>query len=606
VYVWNQWVFQHELLDHGRLPFFTDSIFSLTSPANLSLHNYTTFQDLLALPLMRYLGVVTTFNVVYLLMVILTAYATFLLAKHVTGRVAESWLAGLAFAWSPILVTRGMGHFSLVAAAPLAIFLLVLLKADGHERFRDAVALGAVMWLAASTDVYYAVYCLMMGAVFLVARVVSIHRSPRSGRAVAIRWGLDVLLLCVAGLTAAIAISGGWAFTLAGRAVSMRGFYTPIFVLTVLGLLRLAWGLRASAAEMTRIDAWRITRYVITAGVVATILLSPVLYAVGLRIAGGEFVSPQIFWRSSPGGVDLLSLVLPNPNHPFAPFAVILWLMSLPAGYLESVASIPIVLIATTAFAWWTGWRPSKWWMGITITFGALALGPFIHIAGVNTYVPGPWALVRFVPIVGLARSPSRFAVVMTLAVVILFAAALASIGRRYPTQRRVILTSIGVLMLVELLPAPMTLYSASIPSFYERIAATPGEIRILELPTGVRDGTASVGNFTARSQFFQTTHGKSLIGGYLSRVSRSRFSAVRANDLYDALIVLSEGGRLSSEREAALIERGPAFIRDARVAFVIIDAEHAPPSLQSFARRAFQLYLVEAEGPLQLHRPLD
>jgi hypothetical protein len=27
VYVWNQWVFQHEVLDHRSLPYFTDTIF---------------------------------------------------------------------------------------------------------------------------------------------------------------------------------------------------------------------------------------------------------------------------------------------------------------------------------------------------------------------------------------------------------------------------------------------------------------------------------------------------------------------------------------------------------------------------------------------------
>ena len=41
------------------------------------------------------LGTVATFNVVYLLMTVLTAYCTFLLARHVTGRSAEAWLAGL-------------------------------------------------------------------------------------------------------------------------------------------------------------------------------------------------------------------------------------------------------------------------------------------------------------------------------------------------------------------------------------------------------------------------------------------------------------------------------------------------------------------------------
>ena len=58
VYVWNQWVFHHEVLKEGNFPYFTSRIFSLTGPANLSLHNYTAFQDLLALPLLGWLGVV--------------------------------------------------------------------------------------------------------------------------------------------------------------------------------------------------------------------------------------------------------------------------------------------------------------------------------------------------------------------------------------------------------------------------------------------------------------------------------------------------------------------------------------------------------------------
>jgi hypothetical protein len=93
VYVWNQWVFRHEVLN-DRLPLFTREIFSLTRPANLSLHNYTIFQDLLALPLLGRLGVVTTFNVVYLLMIVITGYAAFRLAVHVTRRPwSHGWQA---------------------------------------------------------------------------------------------------------------------------------------------------------------------------------------------------------------------------------------------------------------------------------------------------------------------------------------------------------------------------------------------------------------------------------------------------------------------------------------------------------------------------------
>ena len=346
MYVWNQWVFGHEILVHRRLPYFTNLIFSLSADdANLSLHNYTAFQNVLAMPLTPLLGVVATFNVVFLSMSVLTAYATFLLARHVTARSAESWLAGLLFAWSPVLVTRGMGHFSLVAAAPLAIFLLVLMKADGHERFRDAVALGAIVAWAASAEAYYGVYCLLIGGMFLVARVLAIESSPRSGRAAAAKWALNVMLFCVAGLVAAIAASGGGTLRVMGIAVSVRSLYTPMLVLTVLATIRALWRVRARLKPTANVDAWHLARLTVATGLVATLLLSPVLYAVGVRIANAEFDIDEPYWRSSPDGVDLVALVLPNPNHPLAPARIVEWLTSRPSGYIENVASVPIAVV---------------------------------------------------------------------------------------------------------------------------------------------------------------------------------------------------------------------------------------------------------------------
>lgn len=604
VYVWNQWVFRHEILVHRQLPFFTNSIFSMTPEANLSLHNYTAFQNLLALPLLGVLGVVATFNLIFLLMVVLTAYSTFLLARHVTGRFSESWLAGLMFAWSPLLVTRGMGHFSLVAAAPLAIFLLVLMKADGHERFRDAVALGAVVAWAATCDAYYAVFCLLIGAVFLVARVVAIHNSRQSGRARAARWAVDVLLLCAAGLVGAIAITGGWTSSIFGVPISAKGLYTPVLIMSVLAFLRLGWHLRASPRPGAEVDAKRLVFLTVAAGVVAAVILSPVLYAVGERLTAGELKSPGVLWRSSPGGVDLFALVLPNPNHPLTPQVIADWLATFQGGYLEAVVSIPFVALITMVVAWRRGWRASRWWTALAIAFGALALGPFVHVGGLNTYVPGPWALLRFVPVLGLTRMPSRFSVVLMLAVAVLFAAALEWLGRTYPHRRRLILVTVGILLLAELLPAPLTLHSAAVPRFYERVAAAPGDVRVLELPTGIRDGTSSIGNFIARSQYFQTMHEKPLIGGYLSRVGGRSIADVRRIDMLDALIVLSEGGTLSPEREAALISGGPAFIREANLGFVIVDRLRSPTALIDFAKRALHLSYVDRDGVFELYQP--
>jgi hypothetical protein len=604
VYVWNQWVFRHELIDQHSLPLFTREIFSLTRPANLSLHNYTIFQDLVALPLLQGFDVITTFNIVYLLMIVLTGYAAFHLAWHLTGRPVESWLAGALFSWSPWLVTRGIGHFSLVAAAPLPVFALLLVRLEERGRLRDALALGATVCWAATTDPYYAVYCVMIACLFLGIQTVHITRDATQ-RSAAPR-ALDALIACAAGFAASLVIGGGWQVTVLGRHVTAHGLYTPMLLLTVLALLRLAWPYRHAALSIDRVELLRFARAASVAGVVSAMMLSPVLYAVGIRIRDNGFESSRILWRSSPPGVDLLSFFLPNPNHVFAPEAVRAWLTPRADLYLENVASLPFAALIAVVAAVRAGWRPTRFWVALTVTFALLALGPFIHLAGVNTDIPGPWALARYLPLVRLARTPARLAIVAMLGLSMLFGGALCYMGDRWPHRRRLLLSVVAAVMFFELLPAPRPLYSASVPRFYARVAEQPGDVRMLELPVGVRDGTSSVGNFTARSQFFQTVHGKPLIGGYLSRVSRRRIEEIRQDPMLDALITLSEGGTLGAERQRKLIDHGPEFIRETRIGFVVIDGTRSSPQLREFAERALRLRRVDGEGAYDLYTPIS
>jgi hypothetical protein len=280
------------------------------------------------------------------------------------------------------------------------------------------------------------------------------------------------------------------------------------------------------------------------------------------------------------------------------------WLNSWPTRHVEGLVSVPLVAIVTLCVAWRAGWVPSRWWAGLTALFGLLALGPFIHIAGMNTYVPGPWAFLRYVPILGLTRSPSRFSVVLMLGIAILFATALVALTRRYPSRRRLIVATVGALLLFELMPAPRPIYSATIPRIYQHVKDAPGDVRLLELPVGARDGTSSVGNFTARSQFYQTFHEKPLVGGYLSRVSRRRIDAMRSNQMVDALIVLSEGGQISDELKATLVDLGPAWIERSKIGFVVIDRPRTSQALSDFAIGAMQLERVDTDGDLELYRP--
>jgi hypothetical protein len=203
-----------------------------------------------------------------------------------------------------------------------------------------------------------------------------------------VRWALDVLILSMGGFIAALVVSGGWQFSIMGRPLPIHSLYTPMMVLTMLVAIRVAWELRTSLLRRAIVAVHSLLS---RGRRRATFLLSPVLYATAIRIrTWGEFDPAKIFWRSSPGGVDVLALFLPNPNHPFAPAAVVDWLNSLPTKYIEGLVSGAARRHRHAVRRLARRMDPSRWWTGLTVLFGLLALGPFIHIAGVNTYVPGP------------------------------------------------------------------------------------------------------------------------------------------------------------------------------------------------------------------------
>jgi hypothetical protein len=624
VYVWNLWVFGHEI-SQGRLPFYTSSILNAApalGPVNLSLHNYTTFANVLALPLTPRIGIVAAFNVIYILNIALAGFAMYLLARELVGRHAESWLAGALFTASPMLIARGTAHFSLVAAAPLPLFVLFLSRAIRHQRPRDAMFAGLIVAWAAFCDAYYAVYCLLLAVFMLAAHTLQVRRPAGEAppRRIKLVRFVDVLIVVVGGFIAGMTIRGGGTMialgSMIGIRLSMRTLYTPMLIVSCLVLLRVVLALRPRVHfSGTLIPSGPVLKAA-AVGILAMLLpLSPVLYAFGERLAFDKGLSAPVYWRSSPPGVDLLAFVLPNPNHPLWGQPVqdlIVRLSQRPDGFPEYTASIPYVAIGLFVLAWWRfGWRPVPLVVIFPITFGLLALGPFIQIAGMNTHVPTPWAFLRYVPIVGMARSPSRFAVIVIMGLCTLFALALVHVinktsdGR--PGRRRMVLAATAALLFFELSPAPRTLYSAAIPAIYKTIADDPSpSVRVLGLPLGVRDGASSIGDYSAQSQFFQTAHGKGILGGYVSRVSERRKHRLQRIPMYDALMTLSEGKPLSlaqEQRAEATIDR---FITRTRVKYVVVDLTRTSPALLEFAIRTLGLIKIEeSDGrALYLARP--
>ena len=143
-------------VEHGHLPLSTDHLFSYTGGLDFALHNYTPLAGLVGVPLMDWLGIVGTFNVILISAMALSGLGVFLLARRLGLAPCVAWSAGALFIASPVLTARGSEHFSLITAAPLPLFIWALLRALDTKRFRDAAPcrracrdrhlLGRVLW----------------------------------------------------------------------------------------------------------------------------------------------------------------------------------------------------------------------------------------------------------------------------------------------------------------------------------------------------------------------------------------------------------------------------------------------------------------------------
>jgi hypothetical protein len=609
VYIWNLWIFRHELVEHGRIPLSTDHVFAYTDGADFSLHNYTPLADALGVPLIGVMGLVGAFNLLLLAKVVLTALAMFLLCRRLGVSRTSAWIAGALFVASPVMVARQTTHVSLVAAAALPLFLWALARAIDSGRRRDGALVGAVVATATYSDAYYGVYCALMGLAVLAGRFLLVRFDDRAAiRTPAIR-AVDALSAVVAGLVIWRLATGATAIDFGPARISIATLYNPLLALMLLGLLRawLTWRPRVTLqSARSAVEIRRLVAGGVVACATCLVLLLPLLVGIALRFQTGRLPETVTLWRSSPRGVDLLAYLVPNPNHPFVGrWTHALFLPDQSDAFPEFVAAFPYVALVIIGVAAARRALP-VFWVAFTLGFVALSLGPFVHVGGHNTYVAGPWALLRYVPIVDMARSPARFVILATLGGSVLCAFALDWCRRAVPWRHAIVVVFV-IAAAVELLPAPRPLYSAEIPALYGLVARAAGpSTRVLELPTGVRDGTSSIGDFNASSMYFQTRHGRPLIGGYLSRVSETRKRANLRLPMLRALIALSQPGFATPP---AWLEEGRAasrrFLSRSCVGFVVVDKRRATADLRSFAVDALHLERVSEDESYELLVPI-
>jgi hypothetical protein len=602
VYVWNLWVFRHELVAHPSFPFFTNEILSLSPSLPLTLQNYTTFANLLAFPALPFTGIVATLNLLTLVNLVLAGYAMFVYALRRMQDAAAAVIAGLLFGFSPFMTARAAEHFSLIQAAPLPVFGLLMLRLAQQPTLRLSILAGVVVAWAFLCDPYYAVYCLYILAFMVAYSVVNIDFRPEPLRREWWTTLLDIAILSVLGLVIGILVSGGGRVQVLGVRISMFRLYTPVLVLTVLVGIR-AWILLHPHLRLV-LPAWRPSAMVAAPAAVALIVvLAPVLVPMFAAAADGFPGPGPVLWRSSSPGLDAAAYFMPNPFNPWIGSWCAAWYQARSNGFAENVVSVPWVALGVMAAATLVARRwAHAGWVAFTAAFALMSLGPFIVVGGMMTHIPGPWALLRYLPVLGAARMPTRLSILVFLGLSMLVAMAVHALRRQVPWPKT-ITAAIGLMLVVEMAPGQRTMYSAAIPAIHRTIKADPRLVRVTNLPFGLRDGLSSVGNTSAVYQYHQTAHEKPLVGGYVSRLPRGAADRYKRFPVTSALIDLSEGRSLTPERRASVLEAAHNRPFRLRIGWVVVDTRSASPELEQFAIEAFDLTYVERDGPWKLYR---
>jgi len=601
-FLWNVW-WMRRALDTPGLSFFESDRLFAPFGFDLTLHTHAALPSLVSAAIAGS-GLMTAENVVLLVSLALNGWLAYLLAWDRTADRGASLAAGVIFGGSPYLFTHLLGHFNLIAAWGLPLFLLCLLRARDRAHGGWAAAAGIAAVAVAYTDYYYLVYCAVLtvgvlGWPILALRVAWRRTVPSR----AAQRALSIVLAVVMAIAAVILATGGLDFDVAGKHLSAH---------RATNLLSIGWVLIATLVLLSRrpalqhrtVDlATRRSHARIAATVLGVVLvgIAP-LIAHGIRLwHAGDYTAPAPSWRSGPAGVDLLTVILGNPMHPLTGSATRRVYDRLHIDHIEGVGWLGI---APLVLAVWTvmrqrGQSETRLWLAIAAVFWIWALGPWLRIGGFDTGLLLPHNLAARVPILSNARMPGRAMSVVMLAIAMLSARAIAAVPRR---RRGFYALAAIVFVAIDDLPAPYPLVQPRIPAIYADILAAGGDDVVCELPTGVRDGFGSIGRFDDESLFFQMVHEHRLIGGFAARVPARIKDGYRQMPVIRSLFRLSGGGTVDPADVAATPADAGRALRQVGIRYVMLNRQTAPPQLAAYVENSLPVVLARRDGVRDLY----
>ena len=232
VYIWNLWWMQ-QALSEGISPLFCDYIFAPYG-ASLAFHAFVFLKAFIAIPLQWFCTAWTAYNMLILATFALAGWGMFLLARHLTGDSRAAWLAGLVYAFSPYMLTRGTGHLNYLSGEWIPLYALCLIRLLETRERRWATGGGLCLLLTAYCEYYYLIYLTLFTIFYLgwrlwrdraevLDRVFLTHFALMGGIAAV---GFAPILWVLFGTAQSGYLYGGWGAS-AKLGADLLAFVTP-------------------------------------------------------------------------------------------------------------------------------------------------------------------------------------------------------------------------------------------------------------------------------------------------------------------------------------------------------------------------------------------
>jgi len=524
---WNLWWVPYALVHLGRSPIDCDYMFYPIG-INLAFYTLTYLNAFLSIPFQYAFNLVVAANVNVWFSFVVGGFGAYLLATYLL-QVDHSKTSNLK----------------------LASFAAGALYAFSSNKFLYA-SLGQFNIASSHWIPFYVLFLL---------KATADRRPPTADRFSIADWRLPIRYGFLLGLF------------LLFQALSEFIYASFLIIFTA---LYLAYWILAQRRKLLPFAFLLLTFFV--AAIVFTLPMSPILAAMlNDMMTEGDFIQQGLGFADVFSS-DVLGFFVPSHLHPIF-------------GGLEArfhfaytnFAYLGFVALALALLALWKIPRARVWgvWGALFIW---ISLGPELRVNGARLDLPMPFDLLLEIPFVKGNRYPSRWSVMVTLALAVLvgYGIAYASSKLKAKSKKLVLLLPFAFLLLTlfEHLSTPLPLSDMRIPEVYQTIARDAGDFTVLEIPLAWRNGYRMTGTLDTAmmfAQFYQTAHRRPILGGNTSRNPELKFQYFTETPVINSIIAVETGHTLDDATIARDKQLAPDVLRFFGVRYVVWHSPRNP-----------------------------